>query len=255
MSESFSTDSLFEHYRIGAGAGGSVRGGGEAGGEAHVRVNFVSSVDGAVTFAGRSGGLGGANDRRLMRVLRAMSDAVLVGAGTVRSEGYGGLTLTDDVLAWRRDNVGSVPPRIVIASNSLGLTPDISVFHKSEVRPLVAAPAKAWATPEGQALLEVADALSCGETALDLAQLVSQLAALGLSRVLCEGGPHLFGALLEADLVDEVCLTVAPVLTAGRAGRITASPDEVLRSFQPTSPLVDDEGFVFLRYLRAAGAQ
>ena len=67
-----------------------------------VRMNFVQSADGAVTLQGRSGPLGGDTDRAVMRVLRAMADVVIVGAGTVRVEEYGGLGGDDEDAAWRR---------------------------------------------------------------------------------------------------------------------------------------------------------
>ena len=215
----------------------------------HLRVNFISSADGAVTYGGHSGALGGANDRLLMRVLRAMSDVVLVGAGTVRAEGYGGLGIPLELRQWRAAHIAQAPPRIVIATNRLDLTPDMPVFAQADARPIIAAPHTALAsTPHD--FSQVADLLVCGEQRLDLEELLGALEREGLGRVLCEGGPHLFGALLDADLVDEVCLTVSPTFTAGAAGRISASPHEVFRSFLPGPPMADDEGFVFLRYLR-----
>ncbi|WP_203230917.1 dihydrofolate reductase family protein, partial [Agromyces humi] len=67
-----------------------------------VRMNFVTSLDGAVTLEGRSGGLGDEHDRLAMQVLRTLADVVLVGAGTVRVEGYGGLQVDAADAAWRR---------------------------------------------------------------------------------------------------------------------------------------------------------
>src|SRR5690606_7592518 len=103
----------------------------------HVRMNFVSSADGAVTIDGRSGGLGGANDRKLMRVLRTLCDVVLVGAGTVRAEGYGGLNLPDEYSERRVDLGLSRVPRMAVVSGSLDLDPGMSVFTKTEERPLI----------------------------------------------------------------------------------------------------------------------
>lgn len=216
----------------------------------HVRVNFVSSADGAATTKGRSGGLGGENDRALMKVLRTLSDVVMVGAGTVRSEGYGGLSLPDSLLQ-RRQKLGlSELPRIAIVSRSLDLSPEMSVFTKAENRPLVITQASAPHARREQ-LEGVADVLLCGDTDVDFRDALKQLAALGLSRVLCEGGPHLFGSLLEADLADEVCLTISPLFVAGTEPRISHSAAAHPRKFQVASLISDDADFVFLRYARS----
>ena len=71
-------------------------------GTPRVRMNFVMSLDGAATLEGRSGGLGDENDRLAMQVLRTLADVVLVGAGTVRVEGDGGLRVDETDAAWRR---------------------------------------------------------------------------------------------------------------------------------------------------------
>lgn len=219
-------------------------------GRTHVRMNFVSSADGAVTIDGRSKGLGGENDRALMGVLRSLCDVVLVGAGTVRAEGYGGVNLPDELLD-RREAFGlHRVPRIAIVSGSLDLDPEMSVFTKAEVRPLVITHAAAPQLKR-EALGKVADVLVCGEGDVRLDVAAEQLAGLGLHRVLCEGGPTLFGTLLEADLVDEVCLSISPQFVAGPAPRIAHSNWAHPRDFRVESVLADDDSFVFLRYFRS----
>lgn len=229
---------LLDAYELPGGAG------------RHLRVNFVASADGAVTLSGHSGGLGGATDRLLLHVLRIMADALVVGAGTVRAEGYGGLGLTPEDVAWRRARSLPDAPALAVVSNRLDLAPDSPVFHRPDGRTMVlthdAAPAGRMAE-----LAEVADVVVCGRGAVDVTAALDALAARGLTHVLSEGGPHLFGAMLTADLVDEVCLTVSPRFVAGTAHRIAASPEQLERRFRPGPPLVDDEGFVFLRYHRA----
>lgn len=221
-----------------------------AAGVRHVRMNFVTSADGAVTIDGRSGALGGAHDRELMRVLRSLCDAVLVGAGTVRAEGYGGLGLSAD-LRERRVALGlTAVPRMVIASGSLDLTPDMSVFAKAEERPIVIT--RRGASAERlEALRDVAEVVEFGDREVDLGAAFDWLASQGLARVLCEGGPGLFGSLLAAELVDEVCLTVSPLFVAGEAPRIAHSLEAHPTRFRVASVLSDDESFVFLRYERA----
>lgn len=238
-----SRDELFARYRYDKAA--------EAAPRAHVRMNFVTSADGAATDAGLSGGLGGRTDRVLMSVLRAMSDAVLVGAGTVRAEGYGGLSIPPEMLAWRRTAMpeAAAHPRVVIASSALALEPEMPVFTQTERRPLILT-SRAAAQAHGRRFAGVADVRAAGETELDLEEVLGLLPDIGIGRVLCEGGPRLFGSLLEADLVSEVCLTTAPVFTAGDAGRIATSGTAVRRGFALRGHFVDDEGFLFTRYVR-----
>lgn len=214
-----------------------------------VRINFISSADGAVTLSGHSGGLGGPTDRRLMRVLRTMADVVLVAAGTVRAEGYGGLGQKAEDIAWRREHKLDPELRLAVVTNSLDLEPDSPVFTQADNRPMIITNANSPADRRA-ALAEVADIINCGEQSVDLTAVVDELAARGLTQIMCEGGPHLFGSLLEADLVDEVCLTISPRFLAGPTGRIAASATEVDRRFDLASVLTDDEGFVFLRYTR-----
>ena len=102
-----------------------------------------------------------------------------------------------------------------------------------------------------EALADAAEVVVCGEHAVDLAAMLAAFAARGWTQVLCEGGPHLFGSLLDAGLVDEVCLTLAPRFAGGDAGRIVQDASERDRRFSLVHALTDDEGFVFLRY--AAG--
>lgn len=220
--------------------------------QSRIRVNFISSADGAVTRSGRAGGLGGPADHLLMQVLRTMADVVLVGAGTVRAEGYAGLGLQPADQDWRQEHLLTATPPLAIVSNLLDLEPGSPVFAGANGRPLLVTFANAPADRR-ELLAQVAEVLTCGEQAVDLPMLVSQFATRGLFQILCEGGPHLFGSLLAADLVDEVCLTVAPRFLAGNAGRIAVWDQELDRSFGLASMLSDDDGFVFLRYLRVRG--
>lgn len=233
-------------------------------GFSHVRMNFVASIDGAATVDGRSGALGGTNDRAIMQVLRSLCDAVMVGAGTVRAEGYGGLNLTEPHQQ-RREKLGLTPvPTLVVVTASLRLNPSASVFTRAETRPIIvthAAAEHAAGEAAVNALAEVAELIIAGETEVDLAQALRVLRERGLTRVLCEGGPELFSSLLEDDLVDEVCLTVSPVVVGGDARRIThphhptdaaASAAFDSRRFTLAHVTHDDEGFVFLRYARAS---
>lgn len=212
-----------------------------------LRVNFVMSADGAATLGERSGGLGGETDRMAMEVLRMMSDVVIVGAGTVRAEGYGGLGLSEEATIWRREHGLSPHPLLTIVSDDLDLTPDMSVFTSAEQPPMVVTH-EAASRSCAQALEPVADVVRVGTSHVDIAGLRTLLTARGYTRLLCEGGPHLFGSLIEAGIVDELCLTLSPTLVGGQATRIAVTDAEVERSLRLAHALVDDDGFVLLRY-------
>ncbi|MEV5068789.1 pyrimidine reductase family protein [Microbacterium sp. LMI12-1-1.1] len=216
--------------------------------EPRVRMNFVSSADGAVTLGGQSGALGGDTDRTLMQVLRAMADVVVVGAGTVRAEGYGGLQVDADHVEWRRAHGLADQPALAVVSGGLHLEPDDSVFAEATGRPLIVT-TDAAADARGDLFAAVAEVLPCGAASVDLVAALDAFARRGWHQVLCEGGPHLFGALLDAGLVDEVCLTVAPRFVGGDAGRIAQGAAESDRRFALAGVMTDEDGFVFLRYV------
>ena len=216
-------------------------------GAPRLRMNFVSSADGAVVLQGRSGTLGGATDRLLMQVLRTLADVILVGAGTVRVEGYGGTAVSESDAAWRVARGLPPQPGLAVVSRALDLEPGHPFFAEAVVRPVVVTCAD---SPAGrrEELAEVADVLVCGEETVDLTAMRAAFADRGWTQTLCEGGPHLFGALLDAGLVDEVCLTLAPRFVGGAARRIVQGAAEADRRFALAGALSDDDGFVFLRY-------
>jgi riboflavin biosynthesis pyrimidine reductase len=184
-----------------------------------LRVNFVSSVDGAATVDGVSAGLGGDADHRAFDLLRELTDVVIVGAGTVRGEGYGPMVLPPASVS-RRVSRGLAPhPVFAIVSSRLDLDPSSRIFTDAPVRPIVVT-TDAAPRDRRDALSAVADILIAGDSRLDPARLVAGLAERGLPQQHCEGGPSLFGTMLAAGVVNELCLTVSPQLVAGEAGRI-----------------------------------
>jgi len=236
---------------LGAGAGESA---GEHATGGELRVNFVESIDGAATVNGRSGGMSGEADKRRFELLRRVSDAVIVGAGTVRLEGYGPLRVSDASAAWRAAHGMSEHPVFVIVTRSLGLDPGSRIFTEARVRPVIittASPARAAARERFEA---VADVIAVGgedggEDELDLPAALDALRERGLGRLLCEGGPTLFGSLLEADLVDELCVTVAPQLNSGDARRIVDGAPEHPRTMRLVEVLAS-RSELLLRYGR-----
>ena len=212
-----------------------------------VAVCMVSSLDGAATVDGRSGGLGGEADRLALSRLRDATDAVLVGAATVRDEGYGPLTGNERRRADRRARGLADVPRLAIVTRSGDLDPEAAVFGDEAQRPLVltSAGGAELARPR---LGDRADVVALGEEEVQPRAALVHLASLGLLRVVCEGGPRLAAQVLAQDLVDEVFLTLAPVAVAGAAPRIAELPGtEVTRRMQLVS-LWEHDGELFLRY-------
>ena len=215
-----------------------------------VRVNFVASIDGAATDHGLSGGLSGHADKRVFDLLRRLSDVILVGAGTVRAEGYGAMRLDPASVQLRRASGLTDQPVFAIVSGTLGLDPESAVFSDAPVKAIVVT-VGASSQAKKEAFSRVADVLVCGEETLDVDVMLDAFAKRGLRQVLCEGGPTLFGTLLDADRVDELCLTISPLLEAGGAGRIVAGAPEKARRMTLHHVLVSD-GSLMLRYLRAS---
>ncbi|SCL31402.1 Pyrimidine reductase, riboflavin biosynthesis [Micromonospora nigra] len=214
----------------------------------HLRVNFVTSVDGAVSVDGYSAGLSGQPDKRVFGLLRMLCDALVVAAGTLRHEGYRAVRLDERRRAWRRDHGLAEVPTLVVVSGSLDLDPAQAAFADAPVRPVVLTRAD---TPAPSGLAEVADVVRCGDGAVDLAAGLARLRERGHDQLLCEGGPRLFGALTAADLVDEVCLTVAPLLAGAGPGRITAGGASPVRHLPLRHVLAAADGMLMLRYARA----
>lgn len=191
-------------------------------GEPVLRVNFVASVDGSATHNGLSGGLSDDADKRYFELLRRASDAVIVGAGTVRAEGYGPLRVSDESVRWRVAQGLPEHPVFVIVSRSLDIDPVI--VREAPVRPVLVTTERARVPGS----LADADIVRAGDDAVNGALLRVALHERGLTTLLCEGGPRLFASLLDGGddhdgggVVDELCLTTSPVLEGGGGIRIT----------------------------------
>jgi riboflavin biosynthesis pyrimidine reductase len=194
-----------------------------------LRVNFVSTVDGAATGPdGRSGGINNAADKRIFDTLRRLCDCVIVGAGTARIEGYHDL---------------SKP--LVLVSRS-GAVPEQLREARGEV--LMATYAGAEHLDETRSILGEEQVLVLGQYHVDLAALKLRLAERGLVGQLCEGGPHLFRDLLAEGVVDELDLTLVPRVLAGEHPRITNGPPVDL-ALRPTL-LLEADGTLLGRWLR-----
>lgn len=217
-----------------------------------VRANFIASVDGGTAVDGTSGGLAGPGDRALFRVMRELADVIVVGAGTVRSENYGGAQLTVAQRQQRQARGQAEVPPIAVVTNSGRLDRDMKVFTHTEVPPLVLTSTAAVAS--AAALLgDAAEVLDCSgpeDAEVDAARLLAVLASRGLLRVLTEGGPHLLGSLIADDLLDELCLSIAPAVVGGESGRIAAGGGSRHTPMERAHLLADDAGYLYSRYVR-----
>lgn len=211
-------------------------------------MNFVSSADGSVSVAGRSAGLSNAADQRVYRLSRDLSDIVLVGAGTAMQEQFQGVHPDKQTVERRRRHGLEPVPPVAVVTSGRSLPPDAPVLTNTLRPTLVLAPAttpgnllRAWQETGAQTIL-------AGEQTVDLPAALDELAARGLHRIGCDGGPELFGQLLTAGLVDELRLTITPLLVAGAAGRIATAADVSTTQLSLASALIDEDTLL-LRYL------
>jgi riboflavin biosynthesis pyrimidine reductase len=217
-------------------------------GRGRLRANMVASADGAVTLAGRSGGLSGPADRMLFTVLRSLADLILVGAGTARAEHYRPVQREE---IWLQLRPASAPlPPIAVVTGTLDLSNCEKLLtvppgpSQTIVITTAAAPADRKAALAGRARV-----IEAGEHAVDVTAAVQELVDLGYPSILTEGGPTLLGELVAAGVLDELCLTTSPLLAAGPAGRIVSGPAGC-RSLSLGHTLVDGD-FLLCRYLSA----
>jgi len=233
-----------------------------------VRVNMISSLDGAIAVAGRAGGLGGRADKVVFQVLRSLADVILIGAGTARVERYGPPALPEEVQRLRAER-GQLPlPVVAIVSRSCNLDWHCALFTDAARKPIVIAPGNTSASALEQAR-QAADVLTTGAGSVNLASALKALAKEGMRHVLCEGGPTLNTSLAAEGLVDELCLTLSPQLAGSVGGvllggwlgstgvwlsRTGPSGERSFRA-QPLTKLLklnlvhvlEDEGYLFLR--------
>lgn len=217
-----------------------------------VALNMVTSVDGATAAEGASAGLSGEADRTIFHLLRSLADIVLVGAGTVRLEGYGPPKVPDEVQAARIERGQAAVPRIAIVTRTLDLDFSSRLFTTAAEKPIIIT---SESLPAGRraAAGNRARVITCGEDEVDLARALGELGELGARLVLCEGGPTLNGALIAGGLVDELCVTLAPLLIGGSSHRLSVG-GEPLDAPEPMvlDHLLEDGGSLFFRWLRRA---
>jgi riboflavin biosynthesis pyrimidine reductase len=214
----------------------------------HVLANMVGGLDGTAAISGRVGALSDPTDARLFRELRSVADVVLVGAETVRRERYGPVRL-DDALRAQRTAVGRAPvPRLAVVTRSLQLDWSVPLFADADPAAAPIIVTCADADPARLADAEQhADVVVAGASSVDVGRALGELHALGASVVLCEGGPRLLGELVAADLLDELCLSIAPVMGGDPLPVAIVPGGGDLARFRLAHALVE-ESTLFLRY-------
>ena len=191
----------------------------------YVRANFISTLDGAAAGEdGRTDSINDAPDHRVFALLRALSDVILVGAGTARDEGYGRAVTPARWQALRSALGLAEHPTIAVVSRSLALPSALlePAPGAGGVVVVTTQDADPGRVAEVSGQLGPTQVVQSGRGSVDLVGALERLAGMGLRRVLAEGGPQLMNDLARADLVDELCLTVAPLLVGGHSPRIGA---------------------------------
>jgi riboflavin biosynthesis pyrimidine reductase len=215
-----------------------------------VRANMIASADGAATLAGRTRRLSGAADRLLFSVLRSLADVILVGAGTVQAERYRPVPASE---AWPALRAGRPPaPPIAVLTRALDLDPDGPLLARApDAARTIVLTTEAAPADRRAAVARHADVIVAGQDAVAPGVAVDALAGRGYPRILVEGGPTLLGQIAAAGLLDELCLTIGPLLAGGSGGRIVA--DLAYPADLSLAHVLEDEGFLLCRYLRLAG--
>ena len=218
-----------------------------------LRANMVATADGAASLNGVTQGISSDTDRQVFALLRTLCDVILVGASTVREEKYKPAR-PQELWSHLRDGRPPTPP-IAVVTGRLDLDPGgpLITAAPAYARTIVITTASAPAARRDQ-LGRHAEIIIAGQDTVDLRTAVDALAERGHRRMLAEGGPHLLAQLVEAGLLDELCLTIGPQMAGPGADRIVAGAGTG-SGFSGPLPLrlahvLEDQGFLLCRYVR-----
>jgi riboflavin-specific deaminase-like protein len=210
----------------------------------YVVANMVESVDGRATVAGRSGPLGGDADREVFHALRGAVDAVFTGTGTLRAENYGRLVRSPE----RRElrvAAGLDPEPVAVVVSRRGRIPwEIPLFAEPEQRAIVFSETPVTPPPRVEAQVEVLEL----EDARPVVVLERLRADYGIRSVLSEGGPTLLAGLVAEEVLDELFVTVAPLLAGAGEKSMLEGPPLGEPAPLETTWLLEHDGYLFLRY-------
>lgn len=218
-----------------------------------VRANMISSLDGGATDDGTAGGLAGPGDRALFHRMRQEADVVVVGAATVRIENYSGAQMSAAQRQDRQSRGQAEVPPIAVVTHSADFEHDAKLFTRSEVPPLILTCHETVdeARRRFGAQAEVIDASGRQTDRVDLEAVLAILDRRGMRRVLTEGGPSLLSLFIEHGVLDELCVTIAPIMVGGLARRIATGSGEAHTKMRRSHMLTDDEGYLYTRYVKA----
>lgn len=218
--------------------------------ECWVTGHMVAGLDGTASVGGRVGSLSTSADQVLFRRMRQVADIVLVGAETVRSEGYGPVRLSEEAREWRRLRGLSPTPPLAVVSRSLAFDWTATLFRDppegARTHLITCATADPARLAEAE---EFATVVVAGEEHVEPAAAMQALADLGRRVVLCEGGPTWLGELVAADRLDELCLSISPLM-GGDPLPVAVTPlGAGLAEFDLKGAMAEDHT-LFLRYER-----
>jgi riboflavin biosynthesis pyrimidine reductase len=214
----------------------------------YVVASFVSTADGKATADGRTRSLGGEGDRAAFHLLRTQVDAVLAGTGTLRVERYGAMTRDDRLRKIRLTEGRAAQPLAVAISRSGQIPFDIPLFADPGSRIALYAPSST-VVPDGAAEVIFHQVTCAGQP---LAEVLGSLRSEhDVRSLLFEGGPAMFNAMLAENLVDELFVTVAPILVGGDELGITAGASLPHGLALRLVWALEQDGHLFLRYARA----
>ncbi len=211
------------------------------------RANFVSTVDGAAHGAdNKSGSISSQADKRLFALLRSLADVIVVGAGTARAEGYLPVQPAEVLTEVRSDQGLTLTPTIAVVSRSLRLDPGLLAGGPA---PTIVLTSEACPEDRRREVQQHAEVILCGEDDVDVVGAFEVLSHMGLHRILCEGGPSIMHRLCETEALDELCLTLSPLITAGTSLRFAQGADLLPPGELHLRHVLEEDGALFLRYL------
>ena len=214
-------------------------------------VNMIASADGAIAVDGTSGALGNPADEAVFSAVRACPDWIVAAAGTVRVERYG-LPRPGAAARRARRSAGRADrPRLAVVSGSLDLDLDLPLFaeqHPDDDLPLILTGRDA-AAGSAEVLASVAEVVRLGSARPQPAEILAELDRRGAGVVLSEGGPSFNGQLADAGMIDELCLSIAPLVAGGASPRIVHGSLRAVPLDLTIDHLLEASDTLFVRYL------
>ncbi|MFV1991821.1 MAG: dihydrofolate reductase family protein [Acidimicrobiales bacterium] len=218
-----------------------------------VMANMVTSIDGASAADGTSGGLGGPGDQTVFKAIRDLSDVIIVGSSTAAVENYHP-PLPNKARQTRRTNNGAAPgPVVALVSKSLKMDPLSKLFSDDKQRPIIITPESADTERINQ-LGDVAEMIVVGGDQVTPRAASQALFDRGYYVQLIEGGPRLLGQFLQAQIIDEFFVTLAPKLVGGPSPRIAVGSGSTNTPMELASVLQDGDE-LYLRYVSSRARQ